>query len=489
MKRTTLRHICLALVFGFSISFWSCGRVVDAGGSGHSPDTGTPADGGGGGGGAGTGGGSAGGAAQGHQLAYLKGAPNRSYAHFGEVVATDGERFVVGAPDERSYENGTVGAGAAHVFVRTGDVFSYEAQLVAPLGKQFDEFGSAVALSADTVVVGAPGVDGSSSLSAAGAAYVFARTGNGWELQATLRPSNPGDNDEFGRAVAIEGDLIAIGAPAEQSRSQVSNAGESDDSGLRNGAVYLFRQAGDRWVQEAYLKGSATAEGSWFGDALAMHDGVVVVGAFGEDSSAGTSSGAAYVFTSAAPGWQEEARLLPPSRKDQFFGSSLAFDGVRLAVGAPEGTADTGAAYVYRRQPSGEFTLESTLHAPNGDAHDAFGSALALTGDRLMVSSPWEASGATGFNGNQTNNALEGAGATYLFTLQNNSWSFDTYVKPSNGGYRAYFGMSVAAANGVFIVGAYQDSSAGSGVIEDQQPAGQSDSSGAAYVFRFGPLR
>ena len=104
-------------------------------------------------------------------------------------------------------------AGAAYVFVRSGTTWSQQAYLKASNTGFFDFFGHSVAVSGDTVVVGAYGQSVSE-----GAAYVFVRSGTTWTQQALLKASNAGSGDKFGYSVAVSGDTVVVGAPSEARR-------------------------------------------------------------------------------------------------------------------------------------------------------------------------------------------------------------------------------------------------------------------------------
>src|SRR5919197_1391765 len=161
------------------------------------------------------------------QQAYLKASNTGDRDVFGFSVAVAGDTVVVGALSEDSNATGIDGnqadtsadsAGAAYVFTRTGNIWSQQAYLKASNTDVNDSFGHSVAVSGDTVVVGAnfersnaTGIDGNqadNSAVAAGAAYVFTRTGGVWSQQAYLKASNTGDRDVFGFSVAVAGDTV-----------------------------------------------------------------------------------------------------------------------------------------------------------------------------------------------------------------------------------------------------------------------------------------
>jgi hypothetical protein len=139
-------------------------------------------------------------------------------------------------------------AGAAYVFVRSGSTWSQQAYLKASNSGQFDYFGYAVAVSGDTVVVGAYGEASSSTgvnsmpnelAGDSGAAYVFVRSGSTWSQQAYLKASNTGVNDYFGASVAVSGDTVVIGASREDSSSTGVNA-TPNELAFDAGAAYVF---------------------------------------------------------------------------------------------------------------------------------------------------------------------------------------------------------------------------------------------------------
>jgi hypothetical protein len=145
----------------------------------------------------------------------------------------------------------------------------------------------------------------------AGAAYVFVRSGERWAQQAFFKASNTGANDWFGSRLALSGDgnTAAMGASLEDAQGSAINGNQQGNDATESGAVYLFRRNGSTWRQEAYIKGANTEAFDQIGSAVALsRDGrTLVATALGEDSAArGTNgnqadnsameSGAAYVF-------------------------------------------------------------------------------------------------------------------------------------------------------------------------------------------------
>jgi cysteine-rich repeat protein len=382
-----------------------------------------------------------------------------------------------------------------------------------------DGFGASVALSGDTLAIGAwledsaaQGVGGNQADDSApdsGAVYVFRRAGTTWQQEAYLKASNPGAGDNFGYIVALSGDTLAVGAWLEDSAAQGVGGNQADDSAPDSGAVYVFRRTGTSWEQEAYLKASNTGAGDFFGQSVALSDNALAVGAFWEDSAAqgvggnqadngAVDSGAVYVFRRTDTGWQQEAYLKASNTgASDLFGIRVALSGDTLAVGAhsedsaaqgvggdqvDNGAPDSGAVYVFRRMGT-SWQQEAYVKASNTGAGDLFGASVALSGETLAVAATLEDSAATGLNGNQADNSAAASGAVYVFRRTGTAWQQEAYVKASNTGAGDYFGYSVELSGDTLAVGASNEDSASQGVGGNQADNGATDS-GAIYMFR-----
>ncbi|HHO69078.1 MAG TPA: integrin [Gammaproteobacteria bacterium] len=315
------------------------------------------------------------------EQAYIKPSTSTRGTRFGVSVSlsSDGNTLAVGA---NTYGNipfsGTRGTGAAFVFVRdTAGTWTEQAFLRAANRDDHDNFGLSVALSGDgnTLAVGATledsaatginsGLTADNTAADSGAAYVFVRDGAGaWSQQAYVKASNTGAGDNFGHAIALNGDgsTLVVGASREDSAGTgVNNASQGDDSAADSGAAYVFvRDAMNVWTQQAYIKASNTGAGDLFGGTqaaatethgsigLSADGNTLVIGAPGEASSATgiggnasddslPNSGAAYVFTRNGATWTQQAYVKASSATpwlgDQI---SLSADGNTLAAGSP----------------------------------------------------------------------------------------------------------------------------------------------------------
>jgi hypothetical protein len=366
-----------------------------------------------------------------------------------------------------------------YVFTRTSGSWSQQAYIKASNNASglpllpADQFGGAVALSADgnTLVVGArfedsnaTGVNGDQTnnlASASGAVYVFTRSGAAWSQQAYVKASNTSAQDHFGTAVALsaDGNILAVGAPEEDSAAIGIGGDQTSNGAAGSGAVYVFVRNGGTWTQQAYVKASNTGPNDGFGTDVAISgDGqTVAVGAGGEGSSAtgingdqtnntAIGSGAVYVFVQNAGTWTQQAYVKASNTEaDDRFASfiSLSADGNLLAVSASEEDSaatgingnqenssngiQSGAAYVFRRNGT-TWAQQAYVKASNTDNVDVFGIrspdtissggkgvALASDGKTLVVGATGEASRATGVNGNQLDEGAPGSGAVYVF--------------------------------------------------------------------------
>ena len=269
------------------------------------------------------------------QQAFVKASNPRAGDFFGAVVALseNGSTLAVGAEREDSASQTVNGdesndlasnSGAAYVFVRNGVSWSQQAYLKAANAGAADRFGVALSLSADgsTLAVGAwnerggengPNASGSdNSVAAAGAAYVFVRSGVVWSQQAYLKAPIIAAGDWFGERVALsaDGTVLAIAAYGED-RAGVGFGGQGSEAGaiVNSGAVHVFARTGAAWNVRAYLKATNTGADDVFGTTLAISaDGsTIAIGAYGESSAetgvgatgidnAAVSSGAVYVY-------------------------------------------------------------------------------------------------------------------------------------------------------------------------------------------------
>ena len=290
------------------------------------------------------------------------------------VVALDGDTLVVGALT--AVVSSAQQVGRAFVYLRTGNTWAQQAELIPSPDNRaaFDEFGSAVAVSGDTVIVGARRHN-----SDQGAAYVFVRSGTTWSQQAKLTASDGAAGHGFGAAVALTGDTAVIGAGGAN-------------------ASYIFKRVGTVWTQQPKLTGAA---GDGFGCAVAVSGDSALIGAPSKTSNAG----AAYVFKSAGGDWSSPTSTLltASAGAGAYLGYAVDLAGRYALLGAPGQTGHIGAAYVFYSNGT-SWSQQAALTVTGGAAGDSLGQTANLGGEQADIA----LLGAPG--------ALTTKGAAYLFT-------------------------------------------------------------------------
>ncbi|NOG55239.1 MAG: hypothetical protein HND57_13100 [Planctomycetes bacterium] len=285
---------------------------------------------------------------------------------FGRSVALWGEVAVIGAPGD---DDMGFFAGSAYIFRRDGREWVEEAKLLPPEGHPFGSFGTSVAISGDTVLIGEMRDDANGD--SAGAAYVYRFGADGWQMEAKLTASDGAAFDFLGISIALSGNVALIGA-----------SGHGDA-----GAAYVFRRNGAEWVEEAKLTASDGAARDFFGNMVAASGDVLVVGAEGDDGNGNQDLvGSAYVFRRMGGQWVEEAKLTAwDGVAADAFGNSLAIRGDVIAAGVrKEFSGEPGAVYVYHRR-NGQWVEEAKVQASDGQGEERFGQSVALEENMMIV--------------------------------------------------------------------------------------------------------
>lgn len=357
------------------------------------------------------------------------------------------------------------------------------AELTASNAGPRDEFGHAVAMSGNTIVVGAryedsAGTCGSdNSLSNAGAAYVYVKTGASWQFEACLKGSAPRPVD-FGSGVAIDRDTIAVASP-------------------HSSRVHVFTRTGGVWTEQAVLGPTAEFEdpislGLGEDGSLALTGDTLVVG--GRRFNNG--QGVVFVFVRAAAQWTLQATLRPavPNSFRPYFGYGVAMSGETVIVGAhgeDSGRTDSGAAYIFVRSGS-TWTEQAVLKAPAPTQSFHFGWDVAIAGNTALVSAPG-AAGLYTYVRTGTAWALEatlddGPGVGHAVSLVNDV----AYATVRAGGVirafvRSNGAWTAGAANGIgpFNCGCLDVAATADVIVGGARDGGASfsDAPGRAFVF------
>lgn len=337
--------------------------------------------------------------------------------------------------------DGGISYGApAHVFVKPATGWANMTETAELLPSDGVTFGRAVAISGSTVVVGAMNATvGSNNFQ--GKAYVYVEPAGGWTNMtetAQLTASDGEEGSEFGYSVAVSGNTVVAGAELD-----------SDN----NGAVYVFTKPATGWTtmtQTAKLAASEDPSGAFLGYSVAISGNTVVSGAIFSGSNFG---GAAYVFVKPPTGWvsaTENARLTSSdTHYDDEFGASVAIDGNTLVVGAlePDNPHRYGAAYVFVKPVTGwaSTTENAELRTSDGVAGDYFGWSVSISGNRVAVGAPEATIGANQYQG-----------AAYLYSEPATGWRNTShfYQKLTAGDWGAGVGSAVVLGGNALVAGA-----------------------------------
>ena len=370
-------------------------------------------------------------------------------------ISSDGDYAIVGAHGEDP--GGTSAAGAAYIFVRSGSTWTQQAKLTASDGDVSDQFGSKVEISGDGTyaIVGASREDGTST--DMGAAYIFVRSGSTWTQQQKLQASDKAASDLFGWGVSISDD---------GSYAVVSALFEDPGGTSQGGSAYIFTRSGSTWSQQAKIVASDIAADDRFGEHVAMNsDGTYVVVGSMRDDVGGTNYGSAYIFTRSGSTWSQQAKINPSPTDGVQFGYSVAInnDATYIAVGAPydaSNGANAGAVWIFTRSGS-SWSQQVKLLSSDIQAGDFFGNYVSFNSDATYL-----AAGARledGGSGDPTTSS----GAAYVFERDGSTWTEVKLLTASNAAVGATYGQGVSInSDGKYlIIGAPETSAGGAAYI------------------------
>jgi hypothetical protein len=277
------------------------------------------------------------------------------------------------------------GAGEAYVFSRSGTTWSLASTpLTASDAANLEEFGWSVAISGNTVIVGAP----APYAEARGEAYVFASAGSAWTQRAILTASDSAANNNFGYSVAISGTTALVGA---------DEAALGTSVGV--GAAYIFASSSGSWQQQQEFRPPGAVADSRFGTSVALSGTTAVVGASGSAQGAG----GAFVFVVGGSGSGTPLSAGDAVAGDAL-GSSVAISGSTIVAGAPQKANLTGAAYVFSTSGS-SWVQQQEIVPGDAAAGDNFGTAVAISGSVIGFGAYTKGNGVAYLYGPQAVNA------------------------------------------------------------------------------------
>ena len=358
---------------------------------------------------------------------------------YGGAIAISKTILVVGEDGA----NGSLGVTFIYVEGRSGWPKLPTVTLYDPAQTFYDLFGESVAISGNTLIVGAPGTD-----SGTGAAYVYVADARGWPTTPSVTLHGPTARGAFGFSVAISGATAVVGAP---------------DSG-RAGTAYVYARGTSRWPTKpaATLPDPTATAADGFGQAVAVSGNTIIAGASGTSSAPGS----AYVYVNSGSGWSTTPVTTlpdPTATADDAFGSAVAVSGTTAAITAWAGS-NGGATYIYSNSGSGwPTTPTTTLQDPAATGGDEFGDSVAVSVDAIVV-------GALG-----TKNAGYGAGAAYIYVKGASGWPTTPTVSLLGAPY-----MEPGTPAG----GSFGFAAAASGTTAVISAQGYNPGHGAAYIYK-----
>ncbi len=376
---------------------------------------------------------------------------------FGASVAIDGETAVVGAPDddiEASHYNSNEAAaaaavpGGAYVYVRSASGWAQSAYLESPSPQLGTGFGTKVAVSGDWLLVSAPteGLTEEGERSYNGAVYAFHRVGSEWQKAGRVGIEDGMRSGAFGEELALDGDTAVIGAPDE-----------SNGDFRNTGAVYIFALNNGKWTRQARLVGTSSYFLSRFGNAVAISQKTVVIGAPGF-----RSDGYAYIYRQKGTQWIEEAKLTSSAKSNRSrFGISVSACGEKILVGSTTEFEDVnflglvkrppwrmqgaGITYLFARE-KGKWMLKQRIAPPSGTSCADFGKALAMTNSALLIGALDVGSGPDG--------SPKRDGAAFVFRPAKSGWELATSIESITPEVTEDFGSVLAISGHGIIIGA-----------------------------------
>ena len=330
--------------------------------------------------------------------------------NFGRAMEMTPTDLIIGQPVN------WYGPGTVYAYSASQEGWKDPQLLTAPDSSRMDDFGRAIALDGNTMVIGAP-----RKHDQIGAVYVFDRTGTEtpWEITGTIMPPVSEVPGQMGTAVVLQGNDLLVGAPSTG----------------RTGSVYHYRRSGGAWSLETTITPEGEVAG--FGTALAWNADDLLVGAPTADDGRGRVYALSLLETG---GWGEAGQIEligTANNENARAGTSITLGNDHALVGAP-GTASVA---VLRISDGDTWSHTETLDAPEGADGSQFGFSLGLVGDELWVGAP----------GMHRRN-----GRVFRFTSsQDGSWASPERLDPddtSGSSWPLGFGYSVASAGDRAVV-------------------------------------
>jgi len=253
--------------------------------------------------------------------------------NFGTAIAISDTDVAISEPRARS---SGVEVGAVHVYRKVGG--SWQLQTTIFGSSIAGRFGQSVALSGNTLAIGAP-LHPDQNFEPTGAIFVYIGAAANWTLQSTLFASDRVSGDRLGLAVSVDGESLLAGA-----------ANDDKTAGVDAGSAYVFTRTGNAWAEQAKLRSTQAQGNERFGQSVSLEGDEALVGAYCLSGMTAfcVGSGAAYVFKRTSGVWVSEQRIATGANEDRF-GHSVAHGSNGIAIagafGVDASNNNQGAAY------------------------------------------------------------------------------------------------------------------------------------------------
>lgn len=336
--------------------------------------------------------------------------------YFGASVSISGNYAIVGSQaDDDNYDT----AGSAYIYQRTGMGWQEVQKLTASDAAADDWFGYSVSISGNYAIVGAIGKGDRGENS--GAAYIYQRTDLGWQEVQKLTASEGTPYDLFGIQVEIDGDYAIVGT---------------------RGEAYIFERTDLGWQEVKQLTASSGTTEDRFGYNVSISGNYAVVGALWDDVR-GKDSGSAYIYERTDMGWQEVQKITASDGNvDDWYGISVSISGNYALIGAFQDQymdEPSGAAYLYERRDTGWQEVQK-LTASDIEYERWFGISVSIQGNKAIIG---------------------GSSSAYIFERGAMGWQ-EVKQLTVFGGRNIHFGESVSISGDHAIIGASWDNHRGS---------------------------
>jgi LruC domain-containing protein len=281
---------------------------------------------------------------------------------FGSAVSISGDQVVIGAEKTQN--------GVAYIYQRQGESWIQQAELINPNLAANDKFASTVSISGDFIAIGSQGV----SANDPGRVHIFKSTVSGWVEDLVITPTSSFKSANFGSSLKLSGEYLIIG--------------DDDHGRAHEGTAYIYHRGDDNWSLQASLKGGDVSKNANFASSVAISKDYAVLGAKSENDpliKKNKKSGAVYVYKRTGKLWSSHTKLIASdAAQGDNFGSSIAISGDYLLIGAENTNTARGATYLFQNI-NGVWTEIFKFELDDAKQQDNFGHKIAIAQDYLII--------------------------------------------------------------------------------------------------------